>query len=129
MSCPSVYQAIISPLLPLLQKEVIQLKADDYSLSLHFFSLNLCYAIIAGIRSIRLLITEAKTSKDAQRAGVTVASPSLYSEAFYRYDPLIFKRLFFGLLDQLPFKAIPEINALGRFMLIDPKIRSSPLLT
>lgn len=122
MSCPSVYQAIISPLLPLLQKEVIQLKADDYSLSLHFFSLNLCYAIIAGIRSIRLLITEAKTSKDAQRAGVTVASPSLYSEAFYRYDPLIFKRLFFGLLDQLPFKAIPEINALGRFMLIDGSI-------
>lgn len=118
----NVYQAIISPLLPLLRKEVAQLKGDDYSLSLYFFSMNLCYAIIAGIGSIRLLITEAKTSKDAQKAGVSVASPSMYSEAFYRYDPMIFKRLFFGLLDQLKFKAIPEINTLGRFILIDGSI-------
>ena len=58
----NVYQAIVAPLLPLLRKEVTQLKADDYSLSLYFFCMNLCYAIIAGIGSIRLLITEAKTS-------------------------------------------------------------------
>ena len=122
MSDPGVYQAIVSPLLPLLRQEVDRLKTDDYSLSLYFFSMNLCYAIIAGIRSIRLLITEAKTSKDAQNAGVTVASPSMYSEAFCRYDPLIFKRLFFGLLDQLSFKEIPGINALGRFMLMDGSI-------
>ena len=61
----NVYQAIVTPLLPLLRKEVTQLKADDYSLSLYFFCMNLCYAIIAGIGSIRLLITEAKTSQDA----------------------------------------------------------------
>ena len=122
MSHPSVYQAIVSPLLPLLREEVAQLKSDDYSLSLYCFSMNLCYAIIAGIRSIRLLITEAKTSKDAQEAGITLASPSMYSEAFCRYDPLVFKRLFFGLLDQLSFKEIPEINALGRFILMDGSI-------
>jgi len=122
MSQTNVYKAIIAPLLPLLREEMKQLKADDYSLSLYFFCMNLCYAIIAGIRSIRLLITEAKTSNDAQEAGVTVALPSQYSEAFCRYDPMIFKRLFFGLLDRLEFKGISEINALGRFILVDGSI-------
>ena len=122
MSQTNVYQAIVAPLLPLLREEMRQLKADDYSLSLYFFCMNLCYAIIAGIRSIRLLITEAKTSNDAQEAGVTVALSSQYSEAFCRYDPMIFKRLFFGLLDRLEFKGIPEINALGRFILVDGSI-------
>lgn len=118
----NVYQAIVAPLLPLLREEITRLKADDYSLSLYFFCMNLCYAIIAGICSIRLLITEAKTSNDAQEAGITVALSSQYSEAFCRYDPMIFKRLFFGLLDRLEFKSIPEINALGRFILVDGSI-------
>ena len=122
MSQKTVYQAIVAPLLPLLQEEVKRLKMDNYSLSLYFFCMNLCYAIIAGVRSIRLLITEAKTSKDAQEAGVTIALPSQYSEAFCRYDPMIFKRLFFALLDRLEFKSIPEINALGRFILVDGSI-------
>lgn len=121
-SHPSVYQSIIGPLLPLLQEEVKLLKGDNYTLSLYFFTLNLCYGIIAGIRSIRLLRTEAKTSKDAQEAGVIDVSSSMYSEAFSRYNPMIFKRLFFGLLDRLEFKSIPEINSLGRFILMDGSI-------
>lgn len=125
----TVYQSIIEPLLPLLQKEVDSLKGEDnYTLSLYFFSLNLCYAIIAGIRSIRLLRTEAKTSEDAQKAGVIDVSSSMYSEAFSRYSPMIFRRLFLGLLEHIEFKEIPELKLLGRFMLVDgsifPAIRS-----
>jgi len=119
---PSVYQSIIAPLLPLLEQEVKRLKKDDYTLSLYFFSMNLCYSIIAGIRSIRLLITEAKTSKEAQEAGIIVVSSSMYSEAFSRYDPAIFRRLFLGLLERLEFQGIPEINLLGRFILMDGSI-------
>lgn len=122
MSELNVYQAIVDPLIPLLKKEAEQLKADNYTLSLYFFSLNLCYAIIAGIRSIRLLITETKTSKEAQSVGIKVASSSMYSEAFERYEPMIFKRLLLGLLDRLSFKEIPEIATLGRFILIDGSI-------
>lgn len=118
----TVYQHIIAPMLPLLQKEVEQLKKDNYSLSLQFFTLNLCYSIIACISSIRLLITEAKTNDIAISQGVTVASSSMYSDAFIRYNPIIFKRIFFGLLDKLQFKEIPELKSLGRFILVDGSI-------
>ena len=115
----TVYEAIIKPLIPLLKKEAEQLKKDDYKLSITTFTLNLCYCIIVGIKSLRLLSTEAKTSDTAQKQGVVIASSSQYSEAFQRYDPAIFKRLFFNLLNQLSFKSIPELNTLGRFILVD----------
>ncbi len=118
----TVYQHIIAPMLPLLQKEVDHLKNDNYTLSLKFFTLNLCYAIVACIGSIRLLITEAKTSDIAISQGIISVSSSMYSEAFNRYDPMIFKRIFFGLLDKLNFKSIPEISSLGRFILVDGSI-------
>ena len=118
----TVYQTIIEPLLPLLKKEVAQLKKDDYTLSLSRFTLNLCYCIIAQIQSIRLLITESQTADTAKRQGIVVASASMYSEAFNRYNPLIFKRLFFGLLDKLEFKSVPEISKLGRCILVDGSI-------
>ena len=109
-------------MLPLLQKEIDQLKDDPYTLSLKFFTLNLCYAIVACIGSIRLLITEAKTCDIAISQGVISVSASMYSEAFSRYNPMIFKRIFFGLLDKLNFKSIPEIAQLGRFILVDGSI-------
>ncbi len=80
----TVYQHIIAPMLPLLQKEVDQLKNDAYTLSLKFFTLNLCYAIVTCIGSIRLLITEAKTCDSAISQGVIRVSSSMYSEAFNR---------------------------------------------
>ncbi|VAW29464.1 hypothetical protein MNBD_BACTEROID06-1372 [hydrothermal vent metagenome] len=118
----TVYQYIIAPMLPLLQKEVEKLKKDNYRLSLKFFTLNLCYSIIACTRSIRLLITEAKTNDIAISQGIIVASSSMYSDAFIRYNPIIFKRIFFGLLEKLKFKEIPEIKSLGRFILVDGSI-------
>ena len=122
MTQPTVYKTIIAPLLPLLQKEVKLLKADHYTLSLYFFTMNLCYAIITRIRSIRLLRTEIKTSEAAKKLGLMDVSSSMYSEAFLRYDPMIFKRLFMGLLQTIEFKSIPEINSLGRFILMDGSI-------
>ena len=118
----TVYQHIIAPMLPLLQKEIDQLKNDAYTLSLKFFTLNLCYAIVACIGSIRLLITEAKTSDLAINQGIINVSSSMYSETFNRYDPMIFKRIFLGLLSKINFKRLPEISSLGRFMLVDGSI-------
>lgn len=118
----SVYQSIVAPLLPLLKKEADQLKKDNYTLSLSRFTLNLCYCVIAQIQSIRLLITESQTADTAKSQGVVVATSSMYSEAFNRYNPLIFKRLFFGLLSNLEFKSVPEISKLGRCVLVDGSI-------
>jgi hypothetical protein len=81
--------------------------------------MNLIYAIIKTIASISLLETEIKTSKETAELGLVKASQSMYSEAFSRYNPQIFRRIFFALLEHLNFSEIPEINALGRFVLFD----------
>ena len=123
MSQPIIFQSIIAPLLPLLKEESCKLNGDRiYRLNLYVFTLNLCYCVIKGIGSISLLITEIKTSVDTKALDLVHASKSMYSEAFARYDPIIFKRIFLQLVKTLEFLPIPEMNALGRFILIDGSI-------
>jgi hypothetical protein len=115
----TIFETIVQPLLPLLKEEVNRLKDDEstYKLSLHYFTLSLIYAVIHPVKSIRLLITEIKTKPDLK--DFILASPSMYSEAFSRYKPQVFQRIFVHLLAIIQIKDIPEIKTLGRFMLFD----------
>jgi hypothetical protein len=124
MTEETVFARITAPLQTLLKKEADQLHGDSllYKLSLYFFTMNLVYAIINKIASISLLVTDIKTSPDAQKLGLVDASKSMYSEAFGRYDPKLFRRIFLALLEQLDFSDIPEIKSLGRFILVDGSI-------
>lgn len=120
----TVFETIIQPLLPLLNEEAHRLKGDaqTYKLSLHYFMLSLIYAVIHQVRSIRVLVTDIKTNPDLKKLGFILASPSMYSEAFSRYKPEIFQRIFMMLLEKIEIKDIPEIRELGRFMLFDCSI-------
>jgi hypothetical protein len=120
----TVFAEIISPVLPLLKEEASKLKKDAliYKLSFYFFALNLLYGIIKNIKSIALLVTDIRTSPEAKALGLVDASGSMYSEAFIRYDPGIFRRIFYRLLEQLNFLEIPEIKALGRLLCIDGSV-------
>jgi hypothetical protein len=119
-----LFNQIIAPLQDLLTKEAELLDGDasTYKLSLPFFTLNLLYAVIMEVGSISLLITEIKTSPQAKALNLVHVSKSMYSEAFARYDPKIFRRIFLGLLERLTFSEIPEIEKLGRFILVDGSI-------
>jgi len=120
----TVFVEIISPVLPLLKEQAGKLEKDalTYKLSFYFFALNLLYAIIKNIRSIGLLVTDIRTSPEASALGLVDASRSMYSEAFIRYDPRLFRRIFYRLLEQLNFLEIPEIKALGRLLCIDGSV-------
>jgi len=122
-SC-TVFEKIISPLLPLLKKEANAIKDDaiTYRLSLFFFSINLLYGIIKGAKSIRLLITEIKTTPEQPNFDLIQASSSMYSEAFSRYDPRLFKRIFYQLIEKLNFMEVGELSTLGRFLCVDGSI-------
>jgi hypothetical protein len=124
MTAETVFTRITAPLQTLLKKEADQLHGDSqlYKLSLYFFTMNLVYAIINKTASISLLVTDIKTLPDAQNLGLVDASKSMYSEAFGRYDPKLFRRIFLALLEQLDFSDIPEIKSLGRFILVDGSI-------
>ncbi|CAN2047296.1 transposase [Candidatus Magnetomoraceae bacterium gMMP-13] len=120
----TVFEKILEPFMCLLDQQVKNLDGDDqkYKLSLKPFTLNLLFGIINGIKSVSLLITNIKTSKDAKRLGLVDASKSMYSEAFGRYNPSIFQNFLYKLLENLNFLEIPEIKALGRFACIDGSI-------
>lgn len=117
----TIFETIIQPLIPLLKEEANQLKNDEqtYKLSLYYFTLSLIYIVINQVKSIRLFITEVKTKPELKKLDFVLASPSMYSEAFSRYKPQIFQRIFVRLLEIVEIKDIPEIKTLGRFMLVD----------
>jgi hypothetical protein len=121
MTTETVFNNLTAPLQTLLKKEA-ELKQGDsslYKLSLYFFTMNLVYAIVKKITSIALLVTHIKTSPEAIELELVQVSASMYSEAFGRYSPKIFRRIFLALLEQLNFAEIPEIKSLGRFLLVD----------
>ena len=127
MSCHqnnSVLVEILSPVIPLLKEEAAKLEKDalTYKLSFYFFALNLLYAIIKNIKTIGLLVTDVRSSSEARALGLVDASKSMYSEAFIRYDPDLFRRIFYRLLQKLDFLEIPEIRALGRLLCIDGSV-------
>lgn len=115
------FEKIVEPVIPLIKEEQHRLKNDEklYKLSLYYFMVSLIYAVINKTRSIRLLITEIKTNPDLKKLGFILASPSMYSEAFSRYKPEIFQRIFAQLIEIIEIKDIPEIRALGRCILFD----------
>jgi len=116
-----VFHKIISPVTGFVENAQNTLPGDSdrYTLCLTAFIYNIMFAIICNIRSISLLITEIRTSSAAEEFGLPDASNSMYSEAFSRYSPDIFRMIFYELLASVSFLNIPEISHLGRILLAD----------
>ena len=51
--------------------------------------------------------------------GLVHASKSMYSEAFVRYDPKLFRLIFYQLVTTISFLCVPEVECLGRILLVD----------
>ncbi len=124
LDSPRVFDQLVAGILPLIKEEACTLRKDaqTYTLSFLPFTLNLFYGIMMGIRSIGLLVTHLRTSPHSKVLGLVKASKSMYSEAFGRYSPTIYRRLFYALLTRLNSLEIPEIKALGVFCLVDGSV-------
>lgn len=120
----NVFEKLFEPLKPCLDNLVDSMPSDhkDYKLSLGPFTINLIYAVVNGIQTIGKLVVEIKTDRETRNAELVVASKSMYSEAFRRYDPSLFRKMFGHLLVSCNFLAIPEIESLGRILLVDGSI-------
>ena len=104
----NIFGKILSPLMPRLNDVTNNLEDDDkkYTLSFLPFIVNLLYAIMSNIKSRAQLITETKTSDVAEKLELVVAYNSMYTEAFYRYDPELYRTIFVQLLSTLSFMSI-----------------------
>jgi hypothetical protein len=65
------------------------------------------------------LVTEIESSDDAKAFGLVHASKSMYSEAFARYNPELFRAIFYQLITTISFLCIPELKHLGQVLLVD----------
>ena len=117
----NAFEKICEPLQPLLNETAQSLPGDsqEYKLSIGVFTTNLVYGIICQIKSIGRLTVEIETSPVARELEIVVASRSMYSESFRRYNPDLFRSIFANLLLSGNFLEIPEIQSLGRILLID----------
>jgi len=117
----TVFEKICQPLQPFLKEAAQSMPNDsrDYKLSFEVFTINLIYGIVCQIKSIALLAVEIKTSAVARQLGLVVASRSMYSESFRRYSPDLFRKMFACLLLSCNLAPIPEMQSLGRILLID----------
>ena len=116
-----VFGKIISPAAGFVEEAGNSLPGDSdtYTLSFVPFLYNLLFAVICNIKSVSLLVTEIRTSAAARELGLTDVSKSMYSEAFVRYRPDMFRTLFYQLLISVSFLHISEISHLGRLLLVD----------
>ena len=117
----NVFEEILEPIDSCVDKVQGQLINDylSYKLSFTTFTTNILYAIICQIKSIGQLIVETNTSPSARNLELPVASKSMYSEAFSRYSPEMYRKIFTHLLNSCNFLGIPEISHLGQILLID----------
>ena len=111
----------MAPAISLIEKSANSIPDDSERFTLSFapFATNILFGIINQIKSVSLLITEIKSSDDAKTLGLINASKSMYSDAFSRYNVKSFKVIFYQLLTSINFLCVPEIECLGRILLVD----------
>jgi hypothetical protein len=117
----NVFGEIIKPIIQLVEDEEIKMDNDRqrYKLNFYNFTTNILFGIFSMIKSISSLVTEIQTSQIAKELGLIQASQSMYNEAFYRYNSVHFRQIFYKLLENLNFLRIPEIETLGKFICFD----------
>lgn len=121
MKNKNTFKKILEPAVHMIKEiqQTLKCDTDKYTLSFTEFTINLFFGIFSKIKSVSQMITEIKTSPNARKIGLVNASKSMYSEAFRRYKPDLFRKIFISLLQSCSFLGMPEISQLGRIFLID----------
>ena len=117
----TVFESILKPVSHIIEDcgKMLGDDAKKYTLSFTPFTLNLIYGFIMGIPSIALLVTHIKTKPELRKLNAVIASKSMYSEAFSRYSPDLYRSIFLKILKNIQFQNIPDLENLGKIFLVD----------
>lgn len=114
----SIFDKIIEPMIFVFEKD-----SKDYKLNAISLATNIMLGVFNKINSISSLAIYIKSIVTThKKLNFTIASKSMYSEAFVRINSSVFRKVFFLLLEKMSFIEIPEIKNLGKFLLIDGSI-------
>lgn len=109
---PHVFEKLLTPLLSLIQEEEAQLPEDPKEkMTLSNFIPVMIYGILKGYLGVRRI--EKGVQSAPPELGLPKAPKSTLADAFRRFSPLIFQRLFMALLHSVTLLSVPEMNELG----------------
>jgi len=115
---PNVFEKLLAPLLSLIREEEAQLPEDPKEkMTLSNFIPVMIYGILKGYLGLRRIEKGVKNAPP--ELGLPNAPKSTLAEAFSRFSPRIFQRLFRTLLHSVTLLRVPEMNELGRLCCVD----------
>jgi hypothetical protein len=115
---PSVFEKLLAPLLSLIREEEAQLPEDPQEkMSLSNFIPVMIYGILKGYLGLRRI--EKGVESAPPELLLPKAPKSTLADAFTRFSPLSFQRLFRTLLHSITLLSVPEMNDLGRLCCVD----------
>ena len=115
---PNVFEKLLSPLLSRVREEEAQLPEDPKEkMTLSNFSTVMVYGILKGYLGLRRI--EKGVESAPPELGLPNAPRSTLAEAFRRFSPLSFQRLFRALLHSGTLLSVPEMNELGLLYCVD----------
>jgi len=115
---PRVFEKLLAPLLPLVHEEEAHLPEDpNEKMSLSTFIPVMIYGILKGYLGLRRI--EKGVESAPPELGLPKAPKSTLADAFSRFSPRIFQRLFRALLHSSTLLSVPEMNELGRLCCVD----------
>ena len=119
---PFLFCALFKPLAELINDKGVVEKDAAKKLTFEKLLTLLVYFYLAGLDSLRSLITCLKTEALIGQINLCLVGLSTIHDAFHRYQALLFQKLYLKLLNKLPVIQIEEFKELGRFVVIDGSI-------
>jgi len=116
---PFLFCVLFKPLAELINDKVAVEKDAAKKLIFEKFLTLLVYFYLAGLDSLRSLITCLKTEAHICQINLSLVGLSTIHDAFHRYQAALFQKLYLKLLNKLPVFQIEEFKELGRFVVID----------
>ena len=118
---PNLYTQLLSPLSAYLEQESEQIDEESGSRTFLYedFIKILIYGMSIKIPSLRKLILDISSSKDAAALGLKAVAFSTFKDGFSRFNYLLVNKLYVYLLEKIDFQQVPNLKNLGIIKLVD----------
>lgn len=117
----TTFEKLIAPLKAFFNEQGNQIDEKSGSKSLFFgdFTLKIVYAIISGLPSMRMLLSDLETNPKAISLGLKPTPYSTFRDGFSRFSVHCFKEMFLYVLKSYDWMRIQAVDELGIVKLVD----------
>lgn len=117
----TTFEKLIAPLKTFFDEQGNQIDKKSRSKSLFFsdFTLKIVYAIVSGLPSMRMLLSDLETNSKATSLGLMPSPYSTFRDGFSRFAVGHFRKMFIYVLKSYDWMRIEAIDEVGIVKLVD----------